>query len=453
MRRITKDGAVRRLAHYGYRARQTAVNLLETGRPSGIRSKHPADFVNFVARQAGRAPSGFPDQWRINKDLKFASPSRVAVILNCFYVDLLDDLLQRLTYIPVPFDLFVTNVSGSPVALPQSLGKMAHGVVLDCENRGRDILPMISLINGGFLDRYALILKVHTKKSPWRESHEVLSGSGEQWRDVFLDSLLPSAEGVEEILTAFAQDCHLGLVTADGNIVGTEHWGGDQRIVEQILRRIELSVDPDSLRFPAGSMYWCRGFVLQGLRCLNLIREDFDKEAGQIDATTAHAVERIIGILTEESGLVMSTPGELARQDKGGADVGLQCWMPDAQPNPRATVIPFYLPQFHPSEHNNEWWGTGFTEWHNVAGAVPTYEGHYQPRIPTELGFYDLRLDEVREQQATMAREHGIAGFMYYYYWFSGERLLHVPIERLHADTDLDQPFCIMWANENWTRR
>ena len=118
MRRITKDGAVRRLAHYGYRARQTAVNLLETGRPSGIRSKHPADFVNFVARQAGRAPSGFPDQWRINKDLKFASPSRVAVILNCFYVDLLDDLLQRLTYIPVPFDLFVTNVSGSPVALP-----------------------------------------------------------------------------------------------------------------------------------------------------------------------------------------------------------------------------------------------------------------------------------------------------------------------------------------------
>lgn len=451
VRRITRDGAVRRLAHYGNRARQAAVNVLETGTVSGVRSKHPADFVNFVARQAGRAPSGFPDQWRVNEGLRFSSPAKIAVVLNCFYVDLLEELLERLTLIPVPFDLFVTNVSGQEVEVPQELGQMANSVVLDCENRGRDILPMISLINSGSLDHYSLILKVHTKKSPWRAEHAVLQGSGEQWRNSFLEELLPSTEGVKTILAAFAQDSNLGLVTASGNIVGPEHWGGDQRIVEQLLRRIELSVRPDELRFPGGSMYWCRGFVLQGLRSLNLIRQDFDEEAGQIDGTTAHAVERIIGILTSEAGLEMTYPSELDPQVS--PDQGLDCWLPGTEMGARATVVPFYLPQFHPSEHNNVWWGEGFTEWSNVAGAAPNYAGHYQPRIPTELGFYDLRLDEVRHKQLELARQHCVAGFMYYYYWFSGERLLHVPIEHLLADKDLDQPFCLMWANENWTRR
>lgn len=453
MRRITRQGVARRLNHYSNKARHAAINLLETGNIKGDASEHPADFVSYLRRQGGRQDEGFPAAWRVDDRLVIDEPARVAVVLNCYYTDLLPELLQRLEYIPVPFDLFITNVSGQTVTLPQALGNARHSVVIDCDNHGRDIFPMVQLVNARLLDPYDLILKIHTKKSPWRAAHNELAGSGTQWRDEFLDALLPSTERVEELMAAFRENPRLGVITAPGNIVGKEFWGGDQRIVEQLLRRIELTIDPDSLHFPAGSMYWCRGFVLQGLRAFNLIADDFDPEAGQVDGTTAHAIERIIGITTEEAGLRMLTSDDINTvEDHESLRSILHAYSPDSEPTARATVLPFYLPQFHPSPHNDRWWGTGFTEWHNVVGAIPAYEGHYQPKQPTDLGFYDLRLDEVRQEQADMAKAHGLAGFMYYYYWFSGERVLNLPIERL-KESSVDFPYCIMWANENWTRR
>ena len=117
-------------------------------------------------------------------------------------------------------------------------------------------------------------------------------------------------------------------------------------------------------------------------------------------------------------------------------------------------LIAFYLPQYHPIPENDEWWGKGYTEWRSVTAAKPLFKGHYQPHIPADLGFYDLRLPEIREQQAELAREAGIEGFCYWHYWMgNGRMLLERPFQEVLSSGKPDYPFCLGWANHNWTNR
>ncbi|WP_143143708.1 glycoside hydrolase family 99-like domain-containing protein [Agrococcus sp. Marseille-P2731] len=430
-----------RIVRFGGRAARAVVHGRRRPTPLAAGDADaPSSFERWSARMDGSRFVGFPVDWRFSR-VPVTEPAAVAAVVHCHFPELLDELLAGLSVIDEPFDLYVTNSSGTPISAQQLRAAGArHVEVLTVENHGRDIWPMLQLVNAGILDPYPIVLKVHTKQSAWRAAHQELEGDGASWRASLLGSMLGSRENVSSILAALRADPDLAVVTADGSIAGPEHWGGDLELVRGIYRRLSMPLDPDALRFPAGSMYWIRGFVLQGLRAFRFDRDDFEPEAGQVDGTCAHAVERMIGLLSEEAGMRVITRSEVPESP------GAPCTAP------RARLVPFYLPQFHRVAENDKWWGKGFTEWYNVAKTTPLYPGHDVPLRPTELGFYSLELDSVREQQAELAADHGVAGFMYYYYWFAGRRLLELPIERLLA-SDTQQPFCIMWANENWTRR
>lgn len=148
-----------------------------------------------------------------------------------------------------------------------------------------------------------------------------------------------------------------------------------------------------------------------------------------------------------------SAPSRRAYMHSGRAALGFVPRRDEALPSPLpATLVAFYLPQFHLIAENDEWWGKGFTEWRNVGRALPQFEGHAQPRLPGDLGYYDLRNPQTMRDQAALAREYGVGAFCFYFYWFGGKTLLESPLEQWLRDESIDLPYCLCWANESWSR-
>jgi len=372
---------------------------------------------------------------------EYPNPKKIAVCLHVYYDDLWDEFEQILARLEDSFDLFVDVIDrGFP--LVELKEKIYHAYpqarVFVYPNHGRDIFPFVHMAAAGLFDPYDAVCKIHTKKSPHRED-------GNDWRNHLVNGVLPPQRCGELVKNFLAND-ELGILVADGQIFEGDQWWGsrNKNRVPELLHRVEIQVSMDRLCFPAGSIYWIKQPLVNLIRGMQLTAQDFEIEDSQLDGTTAHAFERILGYMADSAKLkVVETSDVLNRKfplaKKSRAD--------------KPFVSCFYLPQFHAIPENDAWWGVGYTEWIGAAKAKPQFAGHYQPVTPVGTGFYDLRIPEVIGAQFKLAQEHGIDAFCIYYYWFdNGQRLLEAPVDNLLAREDINVNFYLCWANESWTR-
>ena len=366
-----------------------------------------------------------------------AGSPRILVVAHVHYPELWGDIDERLSRIHEPFDLLVTVTQGSAESIIPTIARRHRSAQIEIvPNRGRDWAPLIHAVNNGLIGNYTAVAKVHTKKSEHRLD-------GDSWRLELLDGIFEAPEAIRRTVDLLSLDSSVGLVLPTGHVTGTEHWGSNLGTIEALASRMSMAFDPDALRFPAGSMFWCRPWLLQRLADLNLDLDDFEPEGGQYDGTTAHALERFVGVMLDVGGM------EIVE----AMDVSSHLRAIEKSPVTAPRLLGFYLPQYHQSASNDEFWGEGFTDWENVESAAPLFHGHQQPLSPPDfVGLYDLSDPLELARQAVQVNKSGLDGLIFYHYWFNGRTELRTPLENLLISPKIALPFALCWANEPWTR-
>ena len=247
-----KRGAARRAPARAWRLRQlraaasAARPRVPGPRPRAAAGLRPPVLPGRLLRRVGAPldagrPVLYPPSWRSHGRLVIDEPARVAVLLHVHFPELVDELIEQLRHIPVPFDLIVTNSSGAELDIRAGPRLMRNCRVLPVQNHGRDIWPTVAAVNTGILDPYLLILKVHTKKSAWREEHAELAGDGADLAGrASSSSCSATGRTSSHILLRLPRGPGLGVVTADGSVLGPEFWGDNQRNARELARRLEL---------------------------------------------------------------------------------------------------------------------------------------------------------------------------------------------------------------------
>ena len=400
-----------------------------------VQGGHAEGRIHKELPQVEELPDSAAPRLDVDRARKTA---RVAIVMHVYYPDLWPEFAQTLRDVKIPYDLYVTLTwrgDETEGLATEIRAAFPAARVVPVENRGRDILPFLTLVNSGLLDDYAAVCKIHTKKSPHRED-------GDHWRRHLIGGVLPD-ENLPAMLDAFIADDSAAFWVADGQFYDdTRWWGSNFEVTAALLRRVEIEIGRDRLSFPAGSIYWIKPLMVGMLKAMRLGTPQFDTELAQVDGTLAHGMERAMGFLAVEAGQRVLQTAELAELAQRGVP----------EPLRPAHTSAFYLPQFHPVPENDLWWGKGFTEWRGTVAAQSVFAGHTQPVLPADLGYYDLRVTETMGEQAALAGQAGIDAFCVYHYWFDGRRILEQPLDRLLERPEIAFPFYLCWANESWRR-